>query len=56
MKRWSLLSLVGLMALALAVVPAWATAKDTLVVMQEAEPVGSRSDAKLNSDYHERVL
>lgn len=40
MKRWSLLSLVVLMALALAVVPAWATAKDTLVVIQEAEPVG----------------
>ena len=40
MKRWSFLSLVVLMALALAVVPASATAKDTLVVMQEAEPVG----------------
>jgi peptide/nickel transport system substrate-binding protein len=40
MKRWSLLSLAALMALALAAGPAPATAKDTLVVIQEAEPVG----------------
>jgi peptide/nickel transport system substrate-binding protein len=40
MKRWSLLSLVVLMALALAAVPSTATAKDSLVVVQEAEPVG----------------
>lgn len=40
MKRWSLLSLVALMALALAAVPSLATAKDSLVVVQEAEPVG----------------
>jgi peptide/nickel transport system substrate-binding protein len=40
MKRWSLLSLVVLMSLALAAIPSLATAKDTLVVVQEAEPVG----------------
>ena len=40
MKRWSLFSLMAVMALALAAAPAPATAKDTLVVVQEAEPVG----------------
>jgi len=40
MKRWSHLSLVLMLALALAAIPALATAKDTLVVIQEAEPVG----------------
>ncbi len=40
MKRWSLFSLVALMALALATSPLPAAAKDSLVVMQEAEPVG----------------
>ena len=40
MKRWSLFSLVALMAIALAVSPSPATAKDSLVVIQEAEPVG----------------
>jgi peptide/nickel transport system substrate-binding protein len=40
MKRWSLLTLVALVAIALAAGPSPASAKDTLVVMQEAEPVG----------------
>jgi peptide/nickel transport system substrate-binding protein len=40
MKRWSLFSLLVLMALALAALPSLATAKDSLVVVQEAEPVG----------------
>jgi len=40
MKRWSLFSLVALMAIVLAVSPSPATAKDSLVVIQEAEPVG----------------
>jgi peptide/nickel transport system substrate-binding protein len=40
MKRWSLISLLLVIGLALGAYPAAAAGADTLVVMQEAEPVG----------------
>ena len=40
MKRWMLISLLAVIGLALGVYPAAAAGSDTLVVMQEAEPVG----------------
>jgi len=40
MKRWSLISLLVVIGLALGAYPAAAAGTDTLVVMQEAEPVG----------------
>ena len=40
MKRWMLISLLAVIGLALGVYPAAAAGSDTLVVVQEAEPVG----------------
>jgi peptide/nickel transport system substrate-binding protein len=40
MKRWSLISLLVVIGLALGAYPAAAAGADTLVVLQEAEPVG----------------
>ena len=40
MKKWSLFTLMAILLLGLAVIPAAARDADTLVVVQEAEPVG----------------